>query len=109
MKLLRFSVTFEFLDIALQLIGEEGITKLELHLCGNPTQGKVIRGSGGIRKLRWASKDRGKRGGYRVIYYFVGADDRILLLDIYSKSQKNDLTKDEIRDLVAAVKVILNS
>lgn len=109
MILLSFSVTFEFLDKALDYLGEDGITKLELHLCGNPTQGKVIQGSGGIRKLRWASKDKGKRGGFRVIYYFVSADDRILLLDIYSKSVKTDLTKNEVKELAAAVKAILDS
>ena len=109
MILLRFSETFEFLEKALRLIGEDGISKLERHLCRDPTQGKVIRGSGGIRKLRWASAHRGKRGGYRVIYYFVAADDRILLLDIYSKSQKSDLTKNEIKELAAAVKEILST
>lgn len=109
MILLRFSETFEFLENALRFIGEDGIIKLENHLCRNPTQGKVIQGSGGIRKLRWGSADTGKRGGYRVIYYFVVAADRILLLDIYSKRQKRDLTRDEIKELAAAVKEILKA
>ncbi len=109
MILLRFSETFEFLENALKLIGEDGIGRLEHHLCRNPTEGKVIRGSGGLRKLRWMSGDRGKRGGCRVIYYFVVADDRILLMDIYSKSKKADLAQNEIKEIAAAVREILNS
>ena len=43
--------------------------RLQAELIQNPRVGNVIRGSGGVRKLRWAAPGRGKRGGYRVIYY----------------------------------------
>src|SRR3989442_16014993 len=65
----------------------------------HPEAGKVIPGSGGLRKLRWAAKGRGKRGGLRVIYFWWLADDKILLLDIYAKSEKVDLATDEIAKL----------
>jgi mRNA-degrading endonuclease RelE of RelBE toxin-antitoxin system len=64
-----------------------------------PQLGAVVPGSGGLRKVRWAAKGRGKRGGLRVIYFWWTADDRILLLDIYSKSAKEDLTPAEIEKL----------
>jgi mRNA-degrading endonuclease RelE of RelBE toxin-antitoxin system len=38
-------------------------------LLTRPDAGKVIPGSGGLRKLRWTAEGRGKRGGLRVIYY----------------------------------------
>ena len=65
----------------------------------NPGAGKVIRGSGGLRKVRWAAKGRGKRGGARVIYFWWLAQNRILFLDVYAKSQKDNLTLEEIQKL----------
>jgi mRNA-degrading endonuclease RelE of RelBE toxin-antitoxin system len=59
----------------------------------------VIPKSDGLRKIRWKSKQGGKRGGVRIIYYFVIKKDLILLLDIYSKNDKVDLTKDELKQL----------
>jgi len=61
--------------------------------------GKVIPGTGGLRKLRWAAKGHGKRGGARVIYFWWLADDKILLLDIYAKGRQEDLSADEIARL----------
>ncbi len=68
-------------------------------LAVHPEVGKVIPGSGGLRKLRWAAKGHGKRGGVRVIYFWWLADDKILLLDVYAKSKQEDLAADEIEKL----------
>jgi hypothetical protein len=65
----------------------------------HPDGGKVIPGSGGLRKVRWAAKGHGKRGGVRVIYFWWMADDRILLLDVYAKGKQEDLTAGEIEKL----------
>jgi hypothetical protein len=65
----------------------------------NPEAGAVIRGSGGIRKLRWGSDGRGKRGGMRIIYYYVNALSQIYFLTLYRKSEIADLSRDEIRIL----------
>jgi hypothetical protein len=62
----------------------------------HPGSGRVIRGSGGLRKVRWAAKGHGKRGGVRIIYFWWLISDRILLLDIYAKSAKEDLAAAEI-------------
>jgi hypothetical protein len=64
-----------------------------------PDAGKVIPKSGGLRKLRVAAKGHGKRGGARMIYYWVVAHDRILMLDIYAKNEKEDLTAGELKQL----------
>ena len=65
----------------------------------HPDLGKVIQGSGGLRKIRWAAKGRGKRSGVRVIYFWWLADDKILLLDVYAKGKQEDLAADEIEKL----------
>jgi hypothetical protein len=52
-----------------------------------PEGGKVVPGSGGIRKVRWAMSGKAKSGGVRVIYYFKRQDDEIWLLTIYSKNE----------------------
>ena len=60
--------------------------------------------SGGLRKLRVAAKGHGKRGGARMIYYWAVARDRILMLDIYAKNEKEDLSADELKKLRQKVK-----
>ena len=58
-----------------------------------------FRARGGLRKLRWAAKGHGKRGGVRVIYFWWMTDDRILLLDIHAKGEQEDLAAAEIAKL----------
>jgi len=65
----------------------------------------VIRGSGGIRKLRWAGSGRGKRGGLRVIYYWWVAKDRISMLLVYPKNEQDDLTVDQVKLLRKALEI----
>ena len=55
------------------------------------------------QKLRWAASGRGKRGGARIIYYFANNADRILLLDIYAKNEKENLAIEDLRELRNAV------
>ncbi len=63
----------------------------------SPDAGDVIQGSGGVRKLRWGTKGRGKQGGLRVVYYWITRDDQILFLTLYDKSEAKDLSRDAIR------------
>jgi len=60
--------------------------RLQQALMNNPEAGAVIRGSGGVRKLRWAATGRGKRGGYRVIYFVRRPKGVIWMLTIYPKN-----------------------
>ncbi|MAZ77395.1 MAG: addiction module toxin RelE [Legionellaceae bacterium] len=64
-----------------------------------PESGNVIPGSGGLRKLRWRQSGQGKRGGVRVIYYFYNNTAPLVLLDLYSKHDKEDLDKSELKML----------
>ena len=72
-------------------------------LINKPESGKVIRGSGGLRKLRWSAGGHGKRGGIRVIYYWIVSQDILLLLFAYPKSEQDDLTPEQLRQLKKVV------
>lgn len=61
----------------------------------DPTRGVVIPGTGGLRKLRIATGGSGKRGGARVIYYFYNEEVPILLMAIFAKNKKADLSERE--------------
>ena len=71
--------------------------RLQWFLAEYPDSGAVIRGTGGLRKLRWSTGGRGKRGGVRVIYYWRTAKNRVYLLTLYGKNVKDDLTASEGR------------
>ena len=64
-----------------ELLSDEDYSELQTELIDCPTGGKVIKGSGGIRKIRWAAKNQGKRGGARVIYYLAVSKSQIFMLD----------------------------
>ena len=81
------------------MLDDDDLFELMEWLAIHPDSGKVIKGSGGLRKLRWTAKGRGKRGGARVIYFWWLADERILLLDVYGKGKQEDLAADEIKKL----------
>ncbi len=76
---------------------------MQTALAERPQLGVVIQHSGGLRKVRWSSRGRGKRGGVRVIYYWVTAQDRILMLFIYPKTERDDLSKEQLDVLRAIV------
>ena len=72
-----------------ELIGLDGVAALAVYLINHPDAGDVIPGSGGVRKLRWAAKGKGKRGGARIIYLYVVIAARIYLLRCYAKNVKD--------------------
>jgi hypothetical protein len=59
----------------------------------DPTSGDLIPGSGGLRKVRIGRSGSGKRGGARVIYYFYNEDVPLLLMALYAKNEKADLSE----------------
>jgi hypothetical protein len=73
-------------------LDEAELVELVDFLSCNPEAGDLIVGTGGLRKLRWAGRGKGKSGGYRVIYYFFARNFPIYLLAVYRKNQQVDLT-----------------
>jgi len=87
-----------------ELFDDESYRELQKILLYLPDSGDVITGSGGLRKIRWAGSNRGKRGGTRIIYYHLHADGIILMLYAYAKNAKEDLTRIQIQKLSLLVK-----
>ncbi len=96
---MEFFETPIFTKLIQKLISDEEYHLLQLQLSVRPEAGNIIRGGGGIRKLRWAGSGRGKRGGIRVIYYYFTEDKQIYMLYAYPKSKKDDLTADQLKQL----------
>jgi hypothetical protein len=81
------------------ILTDEEYRLLQMHLLNKPDAGKVIEGSGGLRKLRWSAKGHGKSGGVRIIYYWFVAQDTILLLFPFAKNERTDLTSEQLQQL----------
>jgi hypothetical protein len=79
---------------------------LAVFLAYNPLAGDVIPGTGGIRKVRWARPGRGKRGGFRIIYYYHDEHLPIYLITGYAKGIKDDLSPREKQAYRTLVQVI---
>jgi mRNA-degrading endonuclease RelE of RelBE toxin-antitoxin system len=77
------------------LLSDDEFALLQGFLFSNPKAGAVIQETGGLRKVRWAIKGKGKSGGVRVIYFFVTAAAQIRLIAIYKKGVKDDLNAGE--------------
>ena len=101
---MRFVETLIFTEEVRDLLGEEEYRALQLALLFRPEQGALIKGSGGLRKIRWGAKGKGKRGGCRVIYYLDKPHDVIYMLFVYQKSAQEDLTPAQIKTLARLVK-----
>lgn len=88
-------------------VSDDERAELIQFLAANPEAGDLIQGTGGLRKLRWARTGKGKRGGYRAIYYFFTSEVPIYLLAIYAKNQQVDLSavqKARLTELAAELK-----
>lgn len=73
------------------------------YIAANPETGDVVRGSGGIRKVRWSRAGSGKSGGVRVIYFVRVAEEEVVLLTLYAKSKTDNLTASKLREIRRAL------
>jgi len=60
-----------------------------------PDAGSIIRGFGGLRKLRWLVKNKGKREGLRIIYYWLVKEEKIYFLTLYAKNEVLDISAEQ--------------
>jgi len=106
-------VTLKFIELPVYseqidgLLSAEDHRQLQLNLLEQPDRGDLIRGSGGLRKLRWAGSGKGKRGGIRVIYYLWRGDTAFLLF-AYPKNQQEDLTPAQAKMLKTLIEYYTN-
>lgn len=86
-----FIETPHFAKKVYDYLTDEEYGELQRLLNRYPETGKIVPGSGGLRKIRWAVAGRGKRGGVRVLYYLRQARDEIWLLTIYAKNVSENI------------------
>ena len=102
-----FIETPVFTKLVTDLIPDDEYRKIQLALVLRPEAGKIIPGSGGLRKIRWKIVGSGKRGGLRLIYFWDVLEDRIYMLLIYKKSKQEDLNPNQLKILRNLVKELL--
>ena len=101
---MKFIETTGFSRLRENYLNDTQFNLLQLYLINFPDAGDVIRGSGGVRKLRWGLPGQGKRGGLRVVYYWISKDEQILFLTVYRKTEAADLSQEAIREMRKLVK-----
>jgi hypothetical protein len=85
------------------LLSREEYRELQVALVQHPTAGSLVPGTGGIRKYRLAGSGRGKRGGFRIMYFWHPPSDQLLMLYVFAKNERADLTSAQTRILRAIV------
>jgi hypothetical protein len=72
-------------------LDDEEYAGLQQFMIANPEAGSIVRGSGGVRKLRWSRPGKGKRGGLRVIYFLRPAAREFWMLALYAKTRQENI------------------
>jgi mRNA-degrading endonuclease RelE of RelBE toxin-antitoxin system len=96
---ISFVETRLFTRLVLEYLSKDEYRRVQAHLIGNPDAGSVVRGAGGVRKLRWPAPGRGKRGGYRLIYFVKRDDEVIWMLTIYPKNVRDTIAAQTLRQI----------
>lgn len=87
-------------------LNDDDLLRLELDLLADPKVGAVLKGTGGVRKVRFAFENRGKSGSIRVIYIDFEIYEKIFLLTAYAKAGQENLSKAERNDLKQLVEIL---
>jgi putative transcriptional regulator len=101
----------EFRNFAKSYLDEEECMEIINHIAANPTEGDLIQGSGGIRKIRFAARNKGKSGGIRVIYYYHNENMPVFLITAFLKNQMENISKatcNEFKKLTEQLKKLYN-
>jgi len=90
-------------------LSEDDHRELINYLAANPKAGVIMEGTGGVRKVRFASEGSGKSGAYRVVYYFHDDNMPLFALALFAKNEKANLTKAERNELKALMPQIVKA
>jgi hypothetical protein len=85
---------------------EDVLLEIQNDLLANPKRGQVVQGTAGVRKARATdpARGKGKRGGFRYLYYYIERDGQIYLLMVFTKDEQDDLTKDQKKKLAKSIR-----
>ncbi len=104
---MEFIETPIFTKLVCELMPDDDYRLIQQALVLRPEAGKIIKGSGGLRKIRWAIQGKGKSGGIRIIYYWDKPHDCIYMLLVFKKSTQENLTPDQLKIVKKLVKELL--
>jgi hypothetical protein len=99
----------EFERSAKTLLSDSEKQQIISYLAAHPQSGAIMQGTGGIRKLRWASGSKGKNGGVRIIYYYNNELIPLFLLTIFGKSEKANLSQAERNEFAKFTNIVAKS
>ncbi len=99
----------EFFRKSEALISDDEKQGIINYIAGHTESGILIKGTGGIRKLRWAIGNKGKSGGVRIIYYYRNSHMPLFLLTLFGKSEKANLDKSERNELSKLTSILIKN
>lgn len=99
-----FIETSIFTKYIQEYLSDDEYAALQHFLKEHPDSGDIVPLSGGVRKLRWNIKGRGKRGGIRVIYYWKNSENEIWMLTVYSKNEKENIPSHILKKIAQEIK-----
>ena len=99
-----FIETSMFTKLLPNYLTDEEYRGLQTYLLQKPDAGDLIKGSGGVRKVRWALAGSGKSRGIRAIYYWKKSDHEIWMLTLYSKSERASIPGHTFKQIAEAIK-----
>lgn len=97
--MISFVETKLFTRLVHEYLSDDEYSRLQQALLADPEAGAVIRGSGGVRKLRWGVPGRGKRGGIRIIYFLRSRQGQIWMLTLYAKNVAESISADVLKQI----------
>lgn len=99
----------EYIKRAASLLSEEERGNIIDYLSENPKAGDLITGTGGIRKLRWRAKGKGKSGGARLIYFYHNKSIPLFMLTVFGKGEKENISKSDCNNLTKLTLLLKNN
>ncbi len=108
-EIIQFPAFTRRLDAIAKAQADQVLLAIESDLMENPERGDLVPGLAGIRKARTPdpTRGKGKRGGFRYLYYYIEKDGQIFLMFLFNKDEQEDLSpeqKKRVREMVAALK-----
>jgi mRNA-degrading endonuclease RelE of RelBE toxin-antitoxin system len=101
--------TPSFLQDGKKLLADGDREALVNYLAYNPKAGVLVRGTGGIRKVRWAREGEGKSGGFRVIYFFHSTEAPLFALNVFAKNEKENISQAERNELKKITAILVEN
>jgi len=98
-----FIETRAFTKLLSNYLSDDDYRALQSYLLQKPDAGAIVRGSSGVRKVRWSAEGKGKSGGVRVMYYWQKSDHEIWMLTLYSKSERASISGHILKQIAEAI------